>query len=401
MNGKRRVKNESYGRAGGAMKYSFRKDNDWLLIITTFLLAGFGLVMVFSASYAMGIGQTNPNPYAFIQRQILWFGLAIFAFIFVMHFPYRFYRKMSPFIILLSVISLFMVLLPVIGHEINGAQRWIRVGPINFQPSEFVKIGMIIYLAQVYSQKQAYIDQFVKGVMPPLVVVGFVFGLIMMQPDLGTATSILIVTFFLVFFSGAKWRHLIGLGIVGITLFVVFALSAPYRVKRLTSFQDPFADPTDTGHQVIQSYIALAHGGLSGTGLGQSVQKLFYLPEAHTDFILAVVAEELGLFGVLFVLGAHSLILIRGVIIGSRCKSPFGSLLAFGIVFQIAIQIIFNVGAVTGMLPITGITLPLVSNGGSSLFFTLVSLAILANVSRNNIRQQRLKEQEETQLSAS
>jgi cell division protein FtsW len=181
----------------------------------------------------------------------------------------------------------------------------------------------------------------------------------------------------------------------------VFALSAPYRVKRLTSFQDPFADPTDTGHQVIQSYIALAHGGLSGTGLGQSVQKLFYLPEAHTDFILAVVAEELGLFGVLVVLGAHSLILIRGVIIGSRCKSPFGSLLAFGIVFQIAIQIIFNVGAVTGMLPITGITLPLVSNGGSSLFFTLVSLAILANVSRNNIRQQRLKEQEETQLSAS
>ncbi|WP_332697532.1 putative lipid II flippase FtsW [Halalkalibacter lacteus] len=384
------------------MKYSFRKDNDWLLIITTFLLAGFGLVMVFSASYAMGIGQTIPNAYAFIQRQLLWFGLAVFAFIIVMHFPYRFYRKMSPLIILLSIILLFLVLLPVIGHEINGSQRWIRVGPINFQPTELVKIGIIIYLAQVYSQKQAYIDQFVKGVMPPLVVVGFVFGLIMMQPDLGTATSILIVTFFLVFFSGAKWRHLIGLGMVGITLFVVFALSAPYRVKRLTSFQDPFADPTDTGHQIIQSYIALAHGGLSGTGLGQSVQKLFYLPEAHTDFIMAVVGEELGLFGVLFVLGAHSIILVRGVMIGSRCKSPFGSLLAFGIVFQIAVQIIFNVGAVTGMLPITGITLPLVSNGGSSLFFTLVSLAILANISRNNIRQERLKEhKEEMQLSAS
>ncbi|MDT8859331.1 putative lipid II flippase FtsW [Alkalihalobacillus sp. MEB130] len=384
------------------MKYSFRKDNDWLLIITTFLLAAFGLVMVFSASYPIGLGQTVPNAYSFIQRQLLWFVLAIFAFLIVMHFPYRFYRKLSPIIILLSIVSLFLVLLPWLGVTIGGAQRWIQLGPMRVQPSEFVKIGMIIYLAQVYSQKQAYIDQFVKGVMPPLVVVGFVFGLIMMQPDLGTATSILLVTFFLVFFSGAKWRHLIGLGVVGVTLFGVFAMSAPYRVRRLTSYQDPFADPTGDGHQVIQSYIAMAHGGLSGTGLGQSVQKLYYLPEAHTDFILAIVAEELGLLGVLIVLGLHTIILIKGVRIGARCKSPFGSLLAFGIVFQIAIQIIFNIGAVTGMLPITGIPLPLVSNGGSSLFFTLISLAILANISRNNIRQKRLKDfNEETQLSAS
>ncbi len=394
--------NEILLEQGGAMKYSFRKDNDWLLIITTFLLAGFGLVMVFSASYPLGLGQTVPNPYSFIQRQLLWFVLAVFAFLVVMHFPYRFYRKMSPIIILISIFALFLVLLPWFGVTIGGAQRWIQLGPLRIQPSEFVKIGMIIYLAQVYSQKQAYIDQFVKGVMPPLVVVGFVFGLIMMQPDLGTATSILLVTFFLVFFSGAKWRHLIGLGVVGATLFVVFAMSAPYRVRRLTSYQDPFADPMGDGHQVIQSYIAMAHGGLRGTGLGQSVQKLYYLPEAHTDFILAIVAEELGLLGVLIVLGLHALILIRGVMIGAKCKSPFGSLLAFGIVFQIAVQIIFNIGAVTGMLPITGIPLPLISNGGSSLFFTLVSLAILANISRNNIRHNRLKEnKEETQLSAS
>ncbi|GAE34209.1 putative lipid II flippase FtsW [Halalkalibacter akibai] len=384
------------------MKYSFRKDNDWLLIFTTFLLAIFGLVMVFSASYALGIVGENPNPYAFIQRQIVWFGLAAFAFLVVMHVPYRLYRNLSPIIIILSVLALFLVLTPFLGRDINGAQRWIDLKVLVVQPSEFVKLGMIIYLAQVYSQKQAYIDQFIRGVMPPLVVVGIVFGLIMMQPDLGTATSILLVTLMIVFFSGAKWRHLIGLAAVGVSLFVVFALSAPYRVRRLTSFQDPFADPTGTGFHVIQSYIAMAHGGISGTGLGQSVQKLFYLPEAHTDFILAVVSEELGLFGVLFVLGAHTLIITRGVMIGTRCKNPFGSLLAFGIVFQIAIQIIFNVGAVTGMLPITGIPLPLVSNGGSSLFITLVSLAILANISRNNIRQNRQKEyKEETQLSAS
>ncbi len=384
------------------MNYSFRKDNDWLLIITTFLLAGFGLLMVFSSSYVWAIDRAEGDPYFFIQRQIMWFGLAVFAFLFVMHFPYRYYQKLSPIIIVLALLSLVLVLIPGVGVDINGATRWISVGPLNVQPSELVKIGMIIYLAQVYSQKQAYIDQFVKGVMPPLVIVGFVFGLIMMQPDLGTATSILMVTLMIVFFSGAKWRHLIGLGIVGVSLFLVFAFSAPYRVERLTSYKDPFADPWDTGLQLIQSYIAIAHGGLSGTGLGQSVQKLLYLPEPHTDFILAIVAEELGLFGVLFVLTAHAIILFRGVIIGSRCKSPFGSLLAFGIVFQIAIQVIFNVGAVTGMLPITGIPLPLVSNGGSSLLITLISIAILANISRNTIRQQRLKEQKEgTQLSAS
>ncbi len=330
----------------------------------------------------------------------MWFVLAAFAFLFVMHVPYRFYKKLSPFIFLVSVIALILVLIPQIGVNINGAQRWIDIGPLNIQPSEFVKIGMIMYLAQVYSQKQAYIDQFIRGVMPPLVLVGIVFGLIMMQPDLGTATSILMVTLLIVFFSGAKWRHLIGLGTVGASMFVAFAVSAPYRVERLTSYRDPFADPYDTGHQLIQAYIAIAHGGISGKGLGQSVQKLLYLPEPHTDFILAIVSEELGLFGVLFVIGCYCLILFRGVSIGARCKNPFGSLLAFGIVFQIAIQVVFNVGAVSGLLPITGIPLPLVSNGGSSLLITLCSLAILANISRYNIRQKRQNAGKEEQLTA-
>jgi cell division protein FtsW len=381
------------------MKYSFKKDNDWLLIITAFLLAGFGLLMVFSSSYVQALDGYN-TPYFFVKRQAMWFVLATGVFLVVMHFPYRLYRKLSPFIILASVLSLIMVLLPFLGVSINGAQRWIDFGLLNVQPSEFVKIGMIIYLAQVYSQKQAYIDQFVKGVMPPLVLVGIVFGLIMMQPDLGTATSILIVTLLLVFFSGAKWRHLIGLGSIGASLFAVFAVSEPYRLERLTSYRDPFADPYDTGHQLVQSYIAIAHGGLSGAGLGQSVQKLLYLPEPHTDFILAIISEELGILGVLFIIGCHGLILFRGVVIGTRCKSPFGSLLAFGIVFQIAIQVIFNIGAVTGLLPITGIPLPLVSNGGSSLLITLVSIAILANISRNNIRQRRQMADTEEQLSA-
>lgn len=383
------------------MNYSFRKDNDWVLITVTFLLTGFGLLMVYSSSYVWGLDRVD-DPLYFFKRQLLWFVIATIAFFVVMHIPYQLYKKLSPFIIVASLLLLIIVLIPGIGVENKGAQRWLQIGPFSVQPSELVKVGMIIYLAQVYSQKQPYIDQFIRGVLPPLVIVGFIFGLIMLQPDLGTATSILMVTLLIVFFSGAKWRHLIGLGAVGAALFTIFALAEPYRVERLTSFRNPFADPWDSGLQLIQSYIAIAHGGLTGTGLGQSVQKLLYLPEPHTDFILAIIAEELGLFGVLFVLGLHSFLLFRGVVIGVRCKNPFGSLLAFGIAFQIAIQVLFNVGAVTGMLPITGIPLPLISSGGTSLLITFVSLAILANISRYNIRMKRIKEEKEGgQLSVS
>lgn len=350
--------------------------------------------MVYSSSYVWGLDRVD-DPNYFFKRQLMWFMLATVVFFVVMHIPYRLYKKLSPLIILLSILSLILVIIPGIGVENKGATRWIQIGPLSVQPSELVKIGIIIYLAQVYSQKQSYIDQFIRGVLPPLVIVGFIFGLIMLQPDLGTATSILMVTLLIVFFSGAKWRHLIGLGAVGATLFTVFAIAEPYRVERLTSFRDPFADPWDSGLQLIQSYIAIAHGGLTGTGLGHSVQKLLYLPEPHTDFILAIIAEELGLFGVLFVLGLHGFLLFRGVMIGARCKSAFGSLLAFGISFQIAIQVIFNVGAVSGMLPITGIPLPLISSGGTSLLITFISIAILANISRNNIRTKRIKEEKE------
>lgn len=274
----------------------------------------------------------------------------------------------------------------------------LRLGPFRLQPSEFVKLGMVIYLAQVYSQKQVYIHKFIKGVLPPLIVVGLIFILIMRQPDLGTATAILMVTFFIIFLSGARWIHIIGLGVVGGSLFTVLAVSESYRFRRLTSFVDPFADPMNDGLQLIQGYIAFAHGGLTGTGLGGSVQKLLYLPEAHTDFILAIISEELGILGVLFVLACYGVILFKGVLVGIKCKNPFGALLAFGIVFQLAIQVVFNIGAVSGLLPITGITLPLVSNGGSSLLVTMVSIAILANISRHNIRQNRLKEDFDNQV---
>ncbi|MBU8905267.1 putative lipid II flippase FtsW [Desertibacillus haloalkaliphilus] len=377
------------------MKYSFTRDNDWLLIITTLLLCIFGLVMVYSASYVWAFDHGNSFSHFFL-RQLMWFVLTLLIFFVVMHFPYKYYRKFSVAIIFVSIIALLLVHVPGLGAEVYGAKRWIRIGPLTIQPSEFVKVGIIIYLAHVYSKKQSYINDFVKGVMPPLVIVGIVFSLIMLQPDLGTATSILLVTGLLVFFSGAKMRHLIGLGTVGGTIFIILATSQEYRLQRLTSFLDPFAYASETGYQLVQSYIAIAHGGLTGAGLGQSIQKLLYLPEPHTDFILAIIAEELGIFGVGFVFLCFSIIFFRGVMIGTRCKSVFGSLLAFGIVFQVGVQVIFNVGAVTGLLPITGIPLPFLSYGGSSLMVSLLSIAILANISKYNIRQRHAANEEQT-----
>lgn len=381
------------------MNYSFRKDNDWVLIGATAVLTLFGLLMVYSASYVEGYFLPEPNPFNYVTRQIIWLTLSVFLFVFVMHFQYRHYRKLTPFIIAISFFLLVLVVFIGTGAEV-GSRRWIRIGPMNLQPSEFVKIGMIIYLAHVYSRKQAYIDNFINGVMPPLIIVGLVFALIMRQPDLGTATSIMLTAILIVFISGARWKHLIGLAGVGAFVFTLLAVFEPYRLERLTSFVNPFADPMGDGYQLINGYLAIANGGLSGLGLGQSLQKMRSLPEGHTDFILAVISEELGILGILLVFLCYGIILFRGISIGAKCKSPFGSLLAFGIVFQLAIQIIFNVGAVSGMLPITGITLPLVSYGGTSLLVTLISIAILANIHQNNKRQERKQETEDESLSA-
>lgn len=364
------------------MQSSFKKENDWFLITAVVLLASFGLIMIYSSSYVIGL-ERHGNSLYFFKKQLQWIGISTVLFFIFMRFTYHAYQKLVFPIVLVSIIALALVLTP-LGVEIKGATRWLNLGFINIQPSEFVKLGIIIYLAHVYSRKQMYINQFIKGVMPPLAIVIIIFALIMRQPDLGTASLILAVAGLIVFCSGAKIIHLLLLG--GLSGFVIwtYAKSEVYRMNRITGFMDPFADEGGTGYQLIQSYIAIAHGGVSGAGFGQSVQKLFYLPEAHTDFILAIVAEELGMIGVFFVFICLAIIVFRGILIGLRCQNPFGSLLAFGISFQIAIQVCLNVGAMSGVLPITGIPLPFMSYGGSSLMITSISVGILANISRNN-----------------
>ncbi|OIJ18194.1 putative lipid II flippase FtsW [Anaerobacillus alkalidiazotrophicus] len=364
------------------MENSVKKESDWILLTAIILLASFGLIMIYSSSYVVGFDKYG-DPFYYFKKQLQWIAVSTVLFIIFMRFPYRFYQKLVFPIVFLSFLSLSLVVFSPLGVESNGATRWLNVGMI-LQPSEFVKLGIIIYLAHVYSRKQKYINQFTRGVMPPLLIVGGIFLLIMKQPDLGTAGLILAVAGLIVFCSGAKLIHLFGLG--GFAAFIVwsYANSESYRMDRLIGFMDPFADSTGTGYQLIQSYIAMAHGGITGAGFGQSVQKLFYLPEAHTDFILAIVAEELGLLGILFVFICLGVILFRGILIGVRSNTPFGSLLAFGITFQLTLQVCLNVGAVSGLLPITGIPLPFMSYGGSSLLITAVSVGILANIARNN-----------------
>ncbi|MBU9721058.1 putative lipid II flippase FtsW [Litchfieldia alkalitelluris] len=367
---------------------------DWILVTTVTLIVLFGLIMIYSASFVQGYEKFDNIAY-FFQRQLMWIIISTVFFTFFMFFPYRHYRKLSFWIVFFSAVALILVKVPGVGHSVNGAERWIVLFGFQIQPSEFVKLGSIIYLAYVYSRKQAFIDKFFSGVLPPLVVIIGFFLLIMMQPDLGTATSIVIVAGLIAFCSGAKKIHLISLGSLAAWAIYYYAQSETYRLNRLIGYRTPFELEASEGLQLVQSYIAIAHGGLTGAGLGQSVQKLFYLPEAHTDFILAIVSEELGLLGLGFVFTCMFIIIIRGIIIGSRCKDAFGSLLAYGIVFQLSVQVFFNAGAVSGLLPITGIPFPFISYGGSSLLVTIISMGILVNVSRKNERDSRENREEE------
>ncbi|WP_406566837.1 putative lipid II flippase FtsW [Bacillus xiamenensis] len=356
------------------------KKIDHILAGTIVCLCLFGLLMVYSASYPLGEMKYEQGSY-FFMKQWQWLLIGLFFFIIAALFPYHAYRKWIRWLVMLSLLCLILVLLPGIGVVKNNSQRWIHIGSLMIQPSEAVKLVMILYFAYVYARKQAYITSFRKGVLPPLILLGLVFLLILKQPDLGTAVSILLSCGIVLLCAGLNMRHLIFLGTTAAAGITFFAVTAPYRLKRLTSFRDPFQYEDGDGYQLIHSYLAMDSGGLTGNGLGGSIQKLGFLPEAHTDFIMAVISEELGFMGVSFVIGAYLLIMYRAVRIVRSLQDPFGKLLTVGLTFQIMLQAGFNLGAVFGLLPITGIPLPFISYGGSSLVFMMITAGILVNLS--------------------
>ncbi|MEL3972330.1 stage V sporulation protein E [Rossellomorea oryzaecorticis] len=354
---------------------------DFILIIVTLTLLAVGLIMVYSAS-AVWADYKFDDSFFFAKRQLLFAAVGVFAMFFIMNVEYWTWKSWAKVLIIICFVLLVLVLIPGIGVLRNGSRSWIGVGAFSIQPSEFMKLAMIAFLAKYLSENQRYITSFRKGVLPPLLLVFTAFGMIMLQPDLGTGTVMVGTCVVMIFISGARVMHFAWMGIAGLAGFAALVLSAPYRIKRITSFLDPWEDPLNSGFQIIQSLYAIGPGGLFGLGLGESRQKFFYLPEPQNDFIFAILAEELGFIGGTFVLLLFSLVLWRGIRIALGAPDLFGSFLAVGIVSMIAIQVMINVGVVTGMMPVTGITLPFLSYGGSSLTLMLLAVGVLLNISR-------------------
>lgn len=363
------------------------KSYDYSLVIAITLLSLFSLIMVYSASMATAIERYGVASDYFYQKHKLFVISAAFAFVLTSLFPYKALKSNK--ILMTLVFSSILVLMAILlfGHVAGNAQSWFKIGPISIQPSEFVKLCVIIYLSALYAKKQEYINQFNKAVVPPLVYLGVVCMLIAIQPDFGTVELILLFSGAIIISSGISIKNLTKLGSLGVIVLLPFVLLfynkifTSVRVDRFQVLNDPFKFEQTSGYHLVNSYIAIGSGGINGLGLGKGIQKLGYLPESHTDFIIAVIAEELGIWGVGFVIITLAYIVLRGIYIALQCKDPFGSLLAIGISSMIGIQAFVNLAGVSGLIPLTGVPLPFVSYGGSSLIQLAIAIGILVNVS--------------------
>lgn len=358
-----------------------RKAPDMIMLTATLGLLTIGVVMVYSASAVLSYHDFGDG-YYYLKRQLLFAVLGLLAMAAIMNVEYRTWNRFAKLALLGGFAMLVLVLIPGIGSVRGGARSWIGISSFGIQPSEFMKICMILYLSKALSEEQSRITDFRKGLLPPLAVMGAAFGLIMLQPDLGTGSVLVGASLLIIYAAGARISHLAGLGMIGVAGFVGLIIAAPYRLKRITAFLDPWSDPLGAGYQSIQSLYAIGPGGLVGLGLGASRQKYSYLPEPQTDFIFSIISEELGFIGGGLVLVLFAILIWRGMRTAITAPDSFGSLLAAGITGMIAVQVIINIGVVIGMFPVTGITLPLISYGGSSLSLMLVSIGILLNISR-------------------
>jgi cell division protein FtsW len=338
--------------------------------------------MVYSASSVHAYVNYDDAMF-FAKRQLVWAVLGVVAVVLMLRFDYWRLRRWAKPILWLALAALVLVLLPGVGQARGGSQRWINLGFASFQPSEMIKLALVVYFSYALAKSRDQLTQFFDGLGPHLVLLGFVFGLIMLQPDFGTALTIAATAVVLIFTAGARLLHLVMVGLAALPVMYWLVADEPYRMRRILAFLDPQADPLGYGYHIIQSLYALGSGGLFGVGLGQSLQKFFYVPAQHTDFIFAILGEELGFLGVFTLLVLFLLFAWRGYRIALTAPDTFGSLLAVGITTMITAQALINIGVVTATLPITGITLPFVSYGGSSLLFTLVGVGMLMNISKH------------------
>ncbi|MEO6912965.1 MAG: putative lipid II flippase FtsW [Candidatus Baltobacteraceae bacterium] len=354
---------------------------DTLLFAVTSILVAIGLIMIFSASSAIAYAEHHDTAY-YVKRQFVWLVVGLVCAYGAFRIDYRKLKQFAPYALVLCALSLLAVLVPHVGVIAGGSRRWIGVGPISFQPSEFAKLGVVVYLAATLSARGERITSLGRGLFPLCMAVGILAVLVLKEPDMGTASILVITACIMLFAAGARIEHLALIGLVTTPIVALSILSSAYKRARIFAFMNPWKDPQNTGFHIVQSLLALGSGGLFGVGLGQSSAKFFYLPEQYTDFIFSVLGEELGLVGALFVVLLFVVFSHRAIKIALGAPDRFGFFLVLGCTAVVAVQAFINIGVVTSSWPVTGVPLPFISFGGSSLIVSLVAVALIINVGR-------------------
>jgi cell division protein FtsW len=356
-------------------------QSDKWLFLATLALVLVSVVMVYSASALVALERFQ-QPYLFVIKQIMWALLGIAVLSIVMRVDYRVYRNDTMVWTLLAIVALLLILV-LFSRPVNGAKRWFAIGGLGIQPSELAKLAAIVFTAMMLERRMHRVNELRYSILPIALIVGGLVALILIEPDLGTALSLLAIIGIMVFAAGISYRYLLAAVLLSLPALYVTLMSADYRRRRLMTFLDPWADPLGDGFQIIQSLIAVGTGGVLGRGLMQGVQKLFYLPEPHTDFIFAVIGEELGLIGTTVVVCCFAVIAWRGLRTAMRAPDMFGAFLALGLTMMIVVTAFVNISVVLGLMPTKGIPMPLVSFGGSSLLINLLGLGVLLNISQH------------------
>jgi cell division protein FtsW len=359
-----------------------RAPLDTVLLASVAALIGIGLVMVFSASSATAYAEHGDIAY-YLKRQLMWLGVGLASALFFYKIDYHRLRSVAPYLLAGAVLGLILVFVPHVGLGVNGGRRWIGTGGLSVEPSEFAKLALVIYLSAVLSARGERITSLARGVVPLCVPVAIMAVLVLKEPDMGTASLLLFIALTLFFAAGARLVHLTAVVLAMVPFAALTVLASPYRRARIFAFINPWKDPLNTGFHIVQSLLALGSGGLFGVGLGASRAKFFYLPEQYTDFIFSVLGEELGLVGTLSVIVLFVTFAYRSIRIALAAPDRFGFFLALGCTAMITIQAFVNIGVVSSSWPVTGVPLPFISFGGSSLVVNCVAVALIANVARN------------------
>lgn len=359
---------------------------DIWFVFAAIAIISLGLLMMTSASIVIS-DKLFHQPFYFLFKQLMFLTLGVLIGGVIIQIEIEQWEKLGGYLLLGVMLLLALVLIPGIGHSANGSARWIGIGPLGFQVSELAKFAVVVYIAGYLVRRNAEIQRQLSGFLKPMFILGTIAVLLLREPDFGATVVVTITALGMMFLAGMRLRHFVALLLLAIMALAVIAISAPYRLLRLTSFINPWARPFDSGYQLTQSLIAFGRGGWSGTGLGKSIQKMLYLPEAHTDFLFAVITEELGLIGALIVIALFLLLTLRIFYIGreaQRLNLHFSGFLAYGFGLWIAIQFIVSIGVNSGLLPTKGLTLPLMSYGGSSLLVNCIVLAVLLRIDYEN-----------------